>query len=361
MMKINRDNYEAYFIDYLDGNLDEKLVDDFLEFIQQNPDLKDELTLFQSVSLEPDDIHFNKKEKLYKNKFDLEDNFNHASVASLESDLSNDEKLAFENYLKSHPEKRKELQLFEKTKLQPDLSIHFDKKNNLYRRSKVRTMVMWGIRIAAVLILAFTFYVLADRYSNNKIAETKVAVIQNKTPQEQIPEKVTPAEIKKQTETIEDQDRKTDKEPAVKTANPKVTKPAQKPAKSLRENNKGRMDETVDEILRTPVEALEPMPRLSASLELKQPQPTLKTMYYTIPEEPVYQDDERFIADVVKEKTGLNKLSFGKIAKAGLNIVSNISKEKLTYETDESGKVSEISYDSRLFAFSIPTKNETEK
>ncbi len=85
-------------------------------------------------------------------------------------------------------------------------------------------------------------------------------------------------------------------------------------------------------------------------------------MYITVFEDPVVNtDDERFLADVVKEKTGLNKLSFNKIAKAGLNLVSSISKDKLTYETNETGKVTEINYDSRLLAFSIPTKGEANK
>ena len=46
-MKINRNNYEAFFIDYLEGNLDEKMVDDFIEFLQQNPDLKEELSVMR--------------------------------------------------------------------------------------------------------------------------------------------------------------------------------------------------------------------------------------------------------------------------------------------------------------------------
>ncbi len=98
-MKINRDNYEAYFIDYLEGNLDEKLVDDFLEFLQQNPDLKEELAMFKSVSLEPEEIKFNKKELLYKNKFDSEDVFNNTSVAFMEGDLTDGEKEQFAKYL----------------------------------------------------------------------------------------------------------------------------------------------------------------------------------------------------------------------------------------------------------------------
>ena len=42
-MKINRNNYEVFFMDYLDGNLDESVVNDFIEFLQKNPDLKEEL------------------------------------------------------------------------------------------------------------------------------------------------------------------------------------------------------------------------------------------------------------------------------------------------------------------------------
>ena len=77
-----------------------------------------------------------------------------------------------------------------------------------------------------------------------------------------------------------------------------------------------------------------------------------KTMYITIPENPY---EERLLVDRVIEKTGIEKFSLNKIAKAGLNLVTSISNEKFTYQTDEEGKVTEIVYDSRLLAFSIPT------
>jgi hypothetical protein len=50
-MKITRENYEPYFLDYLEGNLDENLVDDFMEFLQQNPDLKNELEMYESITI----------------------------------------------------------------------------------------------------------------------------------------------------------------------------------------------------------------------------------------------------------------------------------------------------------------------
>lgn len=361
-MKINKNNYEPYFIDYLEGNLDEKLVDDFLEFLQQNPDLKEELAMFKSVSLEPEEIKFNKRELLYKNKFDSEDVFNNTSVAFMEGDLTDGEKEQFAKYLELNQEKNKEFHLFEKTRLEPDLAVTFKGKNRLYHRSSGRKVLMWGIRIAAVVVLALTFYVLTDKYSNNKITNSQMAVTEKVTPKKETPAKESTTEEKKQTDPTEKQDQKTEKKPAAKTTKPKVAEPAQKTRKSLRENSKGRMNETDVATIRIPVETLKPMTQLTASLDIKQPKATLGTMYITVFEDPVVNtDDERFLADVVKEKTGLNKLSFNKIAKAGLNLVSSISKDKLTYETNKTGKVTEINYDSRLLAFSIPTKGEANK
>ena len=127
-MKINRNNYEAFFIDYLEGNLDEKMVDDFIEFLQQNPDLKEELSLFETVSVEQEEITFNKKELLLKEKFDVEKVFNEAAIAIVEGEISSSEKTEFENYLSTHPEKQKEAELFSYTKLHPDQSIVFSHK-----------------------------------------------------------------------------------------------------------------------------------------------------------------------------------------------------------------------------------------
>ncbi|MBC8005772.1 MAG: hypothetical protein H7X84_09885, partial [Verrucomicrobia bacterium] len=47
--KITRDNYEAFFLDYLEGNLEETLIDQFLDFLEKNPDLKEELHLFENI------------------------------------------------------------------------------------------------------------------------------------------------------------------------------------------------------------------------------------------------------------------------------------------------------------------------
>ena len=112
-------------------------------------------------------------------------------------------------------------------------------------------------------------------------------------------------------------------------------------------------------ISRIPLTVPSTLQSLEASLHHKQSNYALVAMKRFNPEIEEQMYDERLLADVLKEKTGLNKFKFKTITKAGLNLVANISKDKFTYETNEDGEVTEYNYDSRLFAFSIPAKIES--
>ncbi len=347
-MKINRNNYEAFFIDYLEGNLDEKLVDDFIEFLQQNPDLKEELSLFETVSIVQEEITFSKKELLYKEKYDDENEFSQAAIARLEGDISESEKTEFENYLSAHPEKQKEAELFNKTKLQPDKSLIFSKKRKLYRYSAGRIVLLWTTRVAVVLILAFSVYIFINKSSNN-------IVTQNQLADTETAEKDNSQFKNELTAKNDNQE-----EPEIKTeeaVNPVVKKVVHKPnrTKTIRENPEGRLINDNLALLRKDVEVPDPLKTITASFSVQLPEAELMPVTFTFPvyNEPVFE--ERLLVDVVKEKTGIEKLNFNKIAKAGLSLVANLSNEKLNYETNNEGKVTEVSFDSRLLAFSIPT------
>ena len=66
-MNINRHNYEEYFILYADNELssdDRRMVD---EFVLANPDLKDELDIFQHSILSADtSLNFENKDSLLR-------------------------------------------------------------------------------------------------------------------------------------------------------------------------------------------------------------------------------------------------------------------------------------------------------
>ncbi len=344
-MKVDRNNYESYFIDYLEGNLDESLVDDFIEFLTSNPDLKEELSMFEPVSVEPENTVFGKKELLFKEELDLETKFNHAAVASIEGDLSDTEKAAFEKYMAVHPEKQKELALFSQTKLVPDEKIVFSKKNRLYKKTVVKTITMWGSRVAAVLILAISVYLFIQNNESRNTINQEVATAEEKQPEKTTP--VLPENIHLQQNT-----QLAEVKPVSRIKPGRKKSPAKNLAGKPIEIPEIQNSAKESGITRQPEETFAMINPKMTSFEQQQPDMQLQTMYITIPENPY---EERLLVDRVIEKTGIEKFSLNKIAKAGLNLVTSISNEKFTYQTDEQGKVTEIVYDSRLLAFSIPT------
>ncbi|WP_167611297.1 hypothetical protein [Maribellus sediminis] len=346
-MDITRKNYEAYFVDYLEGKLDEKLVDAFIEFLQKNPDLKEELKLFESVEAVPEHTTYTKKDKLYKAKYDEEDAFNFAAIANLEGDISGKEKREFENYLSAHPEKQEDIGLFSKTILTANENIQFEHKNRLYKKPVRKVLFMWAGRVAAVLILALAVFSLINTSNDNVSPDNQLAQVEDKTN--------TVETIQK--EEVSTPVQKTEPEPEVKQIEePILEKDIQEeqltPKTIEIKTDKLEKQELIP--MREPIEALPEMNPIMASIDVQNPKARLATM--TLIYEVDYPEEEHLLADNLKEK-----LSIEKITKAGLNLVTSISNERFTYQTDNSGKVTEYNYESRLLAFTIPSgKQETE-
>ena len=65
-MKINKDNYESYFLRHIEGRLEENETRELNAFLQQNSELKELLDFYDpSITIEKDDeLVFDEKEKL---------------------------------------------------------------------------------------------------------------------------------------------------------------------------------------------------------------------------------------------------------------------------------------------------------
>ncbi|WP_319500312.1 hypothetical protein [uncultured Draconibacterium sp.] len=345
MKEINRTNYEAYFIDYLEGNLDEGMIDSFIAFLKENPDLKQELELYEPISLEPEKVKFSKKTELYKSKYDNQETFDNAAIALLENDLTEEEKQEFETYVASHPEQEKEAAAFQKTILTADESIVFVNKKKLYKKAPGKTILLWTSRVAAVLILGLVIFNLVNR--NNTVEENAAQQIAEveKAPQKTIVETsvITP-ENDINTEVAENIP--TEIPAPVEQITPK--KPHIEDI--VEENN---IATAPDELLamRETLVVPEELQSINASINVEQPTATLATMYIIYPAETY--DDEMLLADRVREKINLRKIS-----QAGLDLIASISDDRFEYETNNNGKVVNYTYESRLLAFSIPGRNE---
>ncbi|MGZ4059058.1 MAG: hypothetical protein ACXVPU_08525 [Bacteroidia bacterium] len=129
-MNINKNNYEAFFLDYHEGNLSPQQVADLLLFIEQHPELKEEFESFENFTLEDfSGITFENKSGLKKEI--TNDNKDEYFIRSVEDTLSSIEKNLLDNFIKQHPQYIADLNLFQKTKLNPDSSIVFENKESL--------------------------------------------------------------------------------------------------------------------------------------------------------------------------------------------------------------------------------------
>ena len=63
-MKITRDNYEIFFIDYLDGTLPPELIGELEAFLLVNRDLEEQLQTVEHCRLSVTPEHFSDKESL---------------------------------------------------------------------------------------------------------------------------------------------------------------------------------------------------------------------------------------------------------------------------------------------------------
>jgi hypothetical protein len=160
-MRPDRSNYEIWFTEWLDGNLNEKQVEEFMIFLKENPELSEELNGLASVSLEPPEIKFGGKKNLKKSQTDLsESQFEHLCISSLENDLTPLQKAELSEIIGQDVNRRKEFELIQKLKLKP-LAGSFNRKNSVKKLTagrKVIRLSVIGLSAAAtiaVLVIAF--------------------------------------------------------------------------------------------------------------------------------------------------------------------------------------------------------------
>ena len=248
-MKITRHNYEEYFILYLDNELSSADRREVELFVQQNPDLKAELDiLFQSQLPVDTDVVFNGKESLLKSESASikEDNYEEWLLSYIDNELPNAEKTMLEKFVAERPALKKELEVLQKTKLQPE-NIVFGDKSILYRREeKVRVIAInWRrIAIAASLVLAVgTAAVVLFKSNEEKPAD--IANVENRkvVPAQQNSTPASPA-VKEEIQDTDPAEQPLAVVPAepiqAETANTKKSAVVDNPVKSdtrVKENN----------------------------------------------------------------------------------------------------------------------------
>ncbi|MBP6417333.1 MAG: hypothetical protein KA330_12820, partial [Chitinophagaceae bacterium] len=165
-MNINYHNYEECFILYMDNELsgDERRMVE--AFVQQHPELKEELDLLLQYKLTPDtSVIYSGKEDLMKETLPTGQagsdvnitlsNYEEWLVLHLDNELTPGQKATVEKFLAANPAVQQEFVLLQRTQLQPETIIFADKASLYRKEEKVRPVAVrwWRLAAAAILLL----------------------------------------------------------------------------------------------------------------------------------------------------------------------------------------------------------------
>ncbi len=155
-MEINLDNYEMYFLLWIDNELSSEEKDAVELFIEQYPYLAEELQLFENTKLfGEDDVQLETKVTLLKSSTTEINSLNEEAYLLLyiDNELCETDKVKLEKYISQHTEAAVKLQLLKEIKLYPE-EIVFDQKQTLYRNESTHKIILflWFKKMAVAAI-----------------------------------------------------------------------------------------------------------------------------------------------------------------------------------------------------------------
>ncbi len=168
-MTINRNNYEEFFLLYVDNELSAAGRVSVEAFVHENPDLEKELHMLQQSVIKPEkNILFEHKDMLMSkaggncpiNNTNYEEFF----LLYVDGELNAEDGKAVEAFASLHPHLMEELMLLQQARLDPADTISFEDKSSLYRHERDKK-IFWLPRVsvaAALLLLLGGYLVFRD-------------------------------------------------------------------------------------------------------------------------------------------------------------------------------------------------------
>ena len=169
MIVINRNNYESYFLLYVDRELSSEENEAVERFVAENPDIAEELTLLQNTLLQPEEtLVFKGKEVLLKKEGqDISlNNYEEWFLLYTDNELSDEHKTQVELFVLQHPTLQREFEWLQQTRL-PVEKLVFSNKEILYKKETSGKSPVFYMRwmryaaAAAVIGIMATVWMLA--------------------------------------------------------------------------------------------------------------------------------------------------------------------------------------------------------
>jgi len=180
-MNINIENYEAYMLDLIEGNISSVDKAKLYEFLDKNSELHIDISEFEDVKLTAENKSYKNKNSLKKDAsihIQSVSEINRLSIAYLENDITRSESAILENLLKKQPKKQFDFDIIQQTKLQVEKNIKFKHKSKLKKKIVLQKYVLKiAYSIAAILILFIGFSFIFNQTTIVKTSINKIAYI----------------------------------------------------------------------------------------------------------------------------------------------------------------------------------------
>lgn len=128
---INKDNYEQYAMDFVEGQLSGELLMSFERFLKQYPEVRDELEELSDSILVPETSSVSGfdpealKKRVVKVKSIDESNYEDFLIGDVEDLLSKPDQHTLVAFLDANPSLKLDQELYRKTRLKADVSIEY--------------------------------------------------------------------------------------------------------------------------------------------------------------------------------------------------------------------------------------------
>jgi hypothetical protein len=163
LQHINSDNYEVFFMDYLDGKLSDDQKSELMGFLSCNPELQRELEMAGDMKIEPlENISYSGKISLFRapEPFTAISETDYLLIKEAEEGLTENETMRLNRFLSISPTLYQDRELIKKTFLKPG-NLIYASQQSLHRHTF--TTWLWPVlKGAAAAILIFALFNYKD-------------------------------------------------------------------------------------------------------------------------------------------------------------------------------------------------------
>ena len=373
MESLTRNNYEIWFLDYLDGQLSNDQLDTLLDFLEQNPDLKEELRGTSGVALKAGDETINTREMLLKTPADIPgiSSIDQLCIARMENDLSPEETEKFDARLAEDIPLEENFTAFKLTRLNPADRVIYPYKKDLIK--KTRTLTPWiltAISAAAIVVLVLLIWPTGDELAvgSRQLAENSQ---QSAAGSRQLAENSKkPAAGREQSAVSSQQSAVRSRQSGVGSR--QLAESSKSAARILKPDTRNPIPETREAI---PMNSLSrrtsiagpkiPEPLSTKLLYASNYQPELKSSagndnILTLPQYALQLFREKILGED-RQLVKKTRFTMWEVAGAGVNGINSLAgtKMKLDREYDTHGTILAVSFNSKLVDVEAPVRGQS--